>query len=313
MYNHLILDKGNPATAELYAHIRLVAPTDLTLLIEGESGTGKEHVARYVHQLSPRKHKPFVAIDCGVLSEELAGSELFGSVKGAFTGAVADKKGHFELADGGTLFLDEIGNMSYEIQVKLLRAIQERVITPTGGTKKQKVDVRIIAATNEDLSSRVEAGEFREDLYYRINEFKIKIPALRERMNDFDTFLHHFLKKTNTELGKNVRRFSDALLAILKSYKWPGNLRELNNTIRRMVLLTEGPEIQVSTLPEELIPAATGSFSPTTDLKLLQQTQEREWIINTLETVRYNKSKAARLLCIDRKTLYYKMAKYGIK
>lgn len=313
MQNLLITKKTNPATDELYEHLRLVAPTDFTLLIEGESGTGKEHIARHVHDLSPRVQKPFIAVDCGILSEALASSALFGHIKGAFTGASDNKKGHFELAHGGTLFLDEIGNLGYEIQVKLLRALQERVITPTGGTESYQVDVRIIAATNEDLISRVETGQFREDLYYRLNEFKIKIPPLRDRMSEFDTFLQHFLKKTNLELGKNVRRFSEPLLSILRSYNWPGNLRELNNAIRRMVLLTDGAEIQPSTLPDEMFNVPVDAFKGDTDLKALQQAHEKEWILSTLEEVRYNKSKAARMLSIDRKTLYYKMEKYGIK
>src|SRR5690606_8629312 len=199
-----IRGKG-PASAKLYEYLELVAPTDITVILQGESGTGKEYVARTIHQLSRRAGKPIVAVDCGALSKELASNELFGHVKGAFTGALMDKKGQFEAATGGTLFLDEVGNLSYEVQVKLLRALQEKVIQPVGGNTSVKTDVRIIAATNDDLQQSVENGSFREDLYHRLNEFKIDVPSLRERgAGDFNLFLNHFISQAEAELGRDI-------------------------------------------------------------------------------------------------------------
>src|SRR5690606_1683685 len=200
--------------------------------IQGKKCHGKEPIGRAHHDLSPRKDKPFVAIDCGALSNELATSEFFGYKKGAFTGAVQDKVGQFEMADGGTLFLDEIGNLSYEIQIKLLRVIQERVLTPVGGLTPVKIDVRLIVATNYDLMTGAQSGEFREDLYHRLNEFKIYVPPLRERIEDLNLFINYFIEKTNYELGKNVTHFSPELMTMLYRYDWPGNLRELGNVIK---------------------------------------------------------------------------------
>jgi two-component system response regulator HydG len=302
---------------ELHEFVRLVAPTNMSVLIEGESGTGKENVARTIHQLSSRHKAPFVAVDCGGLSKELAGSELFGHVKGAFTGAVADKMGQFEAAHKGTIFLDEVGNLSYDVQVKLLRAIQERIIQPIGGTRDIKVDVRIITATNDDLSESVKQGEFREDLYHRLNEFKLKVPALRERGEDFFEFVNHFREAANRELGRKVKGFSSEVSALFEKYDWPGNLRELKNVIKRAVLLTSGEEVTMSAIPVEMVEGVNhvkikDKGAPIYDLKVLQEAQEREMIVKTLQEVRYNKSKAARILNIDRKTLYLKMEKYGI-
>jgi len=307
--------KGKSSIADkLYEHINLVAPTDMSVIIQGESGTGKEYAARTLHAQSKRRDKPFVAIDCGALSKDLAASELFGHVKGAFTGASGDKKGQFEVADGGTLFLDEVGNLSYEVQVKMLRALQERVIQPLGSTKNIKVDVRIITATNDDLKSSVANGAFREDLYHRINEFKIQLPALRDRGNDIDLFINHFIKLSNAELHRNVKHLSDAAKQLLLQYDWPGNLRELKNVIKRMVLLTPGETAEVDSLPEEMIISINQAPKPIgTDLKAINETNERMLIIETLVKVKYNKSKAAKLLNIDRKTLYSKMERYEIE
>jgi two-component system response regulator HydG len=307
------------ASRQLHNYIRLVAPTDMSVIIEGESGTGKEYVARTIHQQSARVKGPFVAVDCGALSKDLAASELFGHVKGAFTGAVTDKTGQFEEAHGGTLFLDEVGNLSYEVQVKLLRALQERVIQPVGGTKEIRVDVRIITATNDDLAEGVRNGHFREDLYHRVNEFKLKVPALRDRENDLDEFLDFFRESANQELGRSVRGFEPEVMNIFRTYDWPGNLRELRNVVKRAVLLTQEELVSVQALPNEMIVAVRNpvpkvtSDAPVYDLKALQEIQEKEMIIKTLQEVRYNKSKAARILNIDRKTLYLKMEKYGIE
>ncbi|WP_439559736.1 sigma-54-dependent transcriptional regulator [Dyadobacter sp.] len=299
---------------QLYEYVRLVAPTDMSVIIQGESGTGKEHVAKSIHKLSKRSNGPFVAIDCGSLSKELAASELFGHKKGAFTGALMDKIGQFEAADGGTLFLDEIGNLGYDVQIKLLRALQERIIVPIGGTQQVKVDVRLIAATNEDLISSAAAGDFREDLYHRLNEFKIEVPPLRKRGEDLGIFIQHFVDKANQELDRNVKELSKEVMEIFQKYDWPGNLRELNNVIKRLVLLSKEEVATSSALPAEMITAMEGTPKATgSDLKALQETHEKEMIEKVLQEVRYNKSKAAKLLNIDRKTLYYKIEKYQIE
>src|SRR5690606_2372539 len=243
----------SPESEKLYKYVDLVAPTDMSVLINGESGTGKEHIAKTIHLKSKRKDKPFIAIDCGALSKELAASELFGHVKGAFTGALTDKKGQFEMANGGTLFLDEVGNLSYDVQVKLLRTLQEKTIQPVGSTKQLKVDVRIITATNDDLNDSVKNENFREDLYHRINEFKILMPPLRNRGKDLELFIDHFVKQSNQELGRNVKRLAPETKTLLLKYDWPGNLRELKNVIKRMVLLTPDETAEINALPEEMI------------------------------------------------------------
>ncbi|RZL50536.1 MAG: sigma-54-dependent Fis family transcriptional regulator [Pedobacter sp.] len=306
--------KGKSAVADrLYEHIDLVAQTDMSVLIQGESGTGKEFAARTLHQQSKRKNKPFIAIDCGALSKDLAASELFGHVKGAFTGAVNDKKGQFEMANGGTLFLDEIGNLSYEVQIKLLRALQERVIQPLGSNKQINVDVRIIVATNDELNNTIKSGEFREDLYHRLNEFKIIIPPLRERGKDLALFIDHFVALANTELNRSVQEIAPDAKTLLLKYDWPGNLRELRNVIKRMVLLSPNRIAEISSLPEEMTIAVDQiQTSTSSDLKAINEVNEKNLIIETLNKVRHNKSKAAKLLNIDRKTLYSKMEKYGI-
>ncbi len=317
---------GNSSQSiQLDEHIALIAPTGMSVLIEGESGTGKEYVSRRIHDGSKRSDKPFVAIDCGALSKELAGSELFGYLKGAFTGAMTDKAGQFEAANGGTLFLDEIGNLPYEVQVKLLRALQERVIRKIGGTSDIEVDVRIIAATNEDLLQAVSRGEFREDLYHRLNEFKLNIAPLRNRKTDILLYAEHFLQLANCELEKKVAGFDEQVKAAFERYLWPGNLRELKNVVRRAVLLTKTDLVTLESLPLEIaffIPEPTAIVAeadatlvalPATDLRGVTERSEKELILQTLEMVRYNKAKAARLLNIDRKTLYNKLKLYKIE
>ena len=299
---------------QLYEHVALVAPTEMSVMIMGESGTGKEHIARSIHDLSKRADKPFVAIDCGVLSRELAASELFGHMKGAFTGALQDKKGLLEAANGGTVFLDEIGNLGYDVQVKLLRMLQERTIQPVGSNKYVQVDIRLITATNEDLAGAISNGTFREDIYHRINEFKIVTPPLRERGEDLELFVRHFIQLANGELNRHVESVSSGVLSTFKSYDWPGNLRELKNVIKRMVLLTPGNVADQTALPMEMITSVTRPAVrvQTEDLKANQEQTEKELITQALEKTRFNKSKAALLLNIDRKTLYSKMERYGI-
>ena len=309
--------KGTSIQSEnLHQHIDLVAPTNMSVLILGESGTGKEYVARRIHMQSKRSKGRFVAVDCGALSEELAISELFGHIKGAFTGAHANKDGQFVIAKGGTLFLDEVGNLSYEVQVKLLRALQERTIQPLGSNDEIKVDVRIITATNENLLDQVRDGKFREDLYHRINEFKIQVSALIERKDDFWEFTDFFRKHANIDLHREVEDFDEEVKGIFNSYSWPGNIRELRNTVRRAILLSKDSKVVTAeALPPEMKEQSeeqkVQGASPY-DLKAQKQNSEREIIIKTLEKAKYNKSKAARLLNIDRKTLYLKITKYDI-
>ncbi|MNK43476.1 Transcriptional regulatory protein ZraR [compost metagenome] len=308
--------KGKSAIADkLYGHINLVAPTDMSVIIQGESGTGKEFAARTLHQQSKRADKPFVAIDCGALSKDLAASELFGHIKGAFTGALNDKKGQFEAANGGTLFLDEVGNLSYEVQIKLLRALQERVIQPLGSTKQIPVNVRIVTATNDDLAGSIQQGEFREDLYHRLNEFKIQLPPLRERGGDLELFINHFVQLANRDLERNVKSISAEAKSLLLQYDWPGNLRELSNVIKRMVLLSPGEVAQIEALPDEMMIAVHQQTQPgsSSDLKAANEQNEKTLIAETLIKVKHNKSKAAKMLNIDRKTLYAKMERYGIE
>lgn len=303
--------QGESAVSQkLYEYIDLVAPTDLSVMIIGESGTGKEHVARSIHNQSKRSKGPFVAIDCGVLSKELAASELFGHAKGSFTGALQDKVGVLEKANGGTLFLDEIGNLSYDVQIKLLRTLQERTIEPVGSGKSIPINIRLITATNENLLQEIGSGNFREDIYHRINEFKIQMPALRDRGADLKLFVDYFIERSNKELDRKVKHVPADVIRVFQQYDWPGNLRELGNVIKRLVLLSKGPEISLDSLPEELI--LRSETSNPNDLKLIQETTERETILNALVQTRYNKSKAAKLLNIDRKTLYSKIEKYRL-
>ena len=290
-------------------HVALVAPTKMSVLILGESGTGKEYIARMIHEQSGRSSKPFIAVDCGSLSMELAPSELFGHKKGSFTSAIADKKGVFEEANGGTVFLDEVGNLPYEVQKQLLRALQEQKVRPVGSAQDINVDVRIIAATNEDLERAIEEGRFRQDLYHRINEFSIEVPPLRERLEDMEEFAYHFLAQANDELGKDVKHISKEALDKLKEHRWDGNLRELRNVIRRATLFAENQEIVADNLP--ILSSRMHKSEETEDLAL-QPGDEKSQIIAVLKKARGNKTVAAKLLQIDRKTLYNKMHLYGI-
>lgn len=296
------------ASKKLNDYIRLVAPTNMSVLIEGASGTGKEFVASNIHGQSKRKGEPFVAVDCGAIPSELASSEFFGHVKGSFTGAVNDKTGHFLAADKGTLFLDEIGNLNYELQIQLLRALQERKIKPVGSNKETRVDIRVLAATNEDLNAAVARGDFREDLFHRLNEFSIHVPSLKNRREDLMLFAHHFLEKANEQLDKDVNGFDDAVEACFLHYAWPGNLREMQNVIKRAVLLSEGEKIQKQSLPQSL----TEVKQTEKDYGLFKNKNEENLIREALEKSGGNKSKAARILDIDRKTLYNKLKRYQI-
>ncbi|MCK0134212.1 sigma-54 dependent transcriptional regulator [Arenibacter sp. S6351L] len=297
------------ASKKLHEYIKLVAPTDMSVLITGESGTGKEVTARAIHDNSKRKEHSFVAVDCGAIPKEIATSEFFGHVKGSFTGAVEDKKGHFEAANGGTLFLDEIGNLSYENQIQLLRALQERKIKRVGSNKEIEVDIRIVTATNEDLTEAVENGSFREDLFHRINEFSVEIPSLEERFEDLPLFADFFLRKANRSLGKKVEGFSEDVEDIFKQYHWPGNLRELQNVIKRAVLLTSGDKVEKGALPKEVYRSKESNVKVDNFSKA---DYEKEQIVKALKQSNFNKSKAAKLLQITRKTLYNKINHYNL-
>ena len=316
----------SPEFATILKQIGLVAPTNFSVIIYGESGSGKEAISQQIHNKSKRTGKPFVAIDCGALSRELAGSELFGHEKGAFTGALNQKIGSFEMANGGTIFLDEIANLSYDIQVSLLRVVQERKIRRVGGNKDIEIDVRIIVASNERLWDAARAGKFREDLYHRFNEFSIEVPSLRERKQDIMLFAHHFMRQTNEELGKNVKGFTEEVQRIFNNYVWYGNLRELKNVVKRATLLTDGDYVEVKSLPFEItnfsklqfeVPAAPVAAASQNEnsgfenkLKSANLDAEYEVILDALKRTNYNKSKAAKLLNVDRKTLYNKMRQF---
>ena len=305
----------------LYSHIDLVAPTKMSVLVLGESGTGKEYIARMIHEKSSRKSLPFIAVDCGSLSMELAPSELFGHKKGSFTSAISDKTGVFELANGGTVFLDEVGNLSYEVQKQLLRALQEQKIRPVGSASDIKVDVRIVAATNEDLEKAIEEGRFRQDLYHRINEFSVNLPPLRERIDDLEEFAYHFVNQANDELGKDVDTISTEVIDVLKQQSWHGNLRELRNVIRRSVLFAQDNVLRKENLPDfpkenknhTVVKAETQEIVVNESLSLNNKANEKEQILAALKQARGNKTIAAKLLQIDRKTLYNKMHLYGIE
>ncbi|QVY64005.1 sigma-54 dependent transcriptional regulator [Polaribacter sp. Q13] len=290
-------------------YICLVAPINMSVLITGESGTGKEVVAKTIHLQSPRHNKPFIAVDCGAIPREIASSEFFGHKKGSFTGANEDKIGHFEAANGGTLFLDEVGNLTYENQIQLLRALQERKIKPIGSSKEIKVDIRLITATNEDLLLAVEKGDFREDLYHRLNEFSIKVPNLKDRKDDLILYADFFLNKANQQLNKSVIGFSKKVLTIFQNYQWPGNLRELSNVIKRACLLTKSEVIDVDVLPSELMKVKENTISLN---KFSTKENEKVLIISALEEAGNNKTQAAKLLNITRKTLYNKMKEYDL-
>lgn len=301
------LEGKSEASRQLYDYVRLVAPTPMSVLILGASGTGKEYVARRIHELSARKDKPFFALDCGAIPKDVAASEFFGHKKGAFTGADADKRGAFEVANGGTLFLDEVGNLSYDVQVQLLRALQERRIRPVGGDRELKVDIRLVCATNENLEQAVAEGRFREDLYHRINEFTIYMPQLRERGNDIFLFADLFIRQANAELQRQVDGLDAAAAELLVQHSWPGNLRELNNVMKRAVLLARGRQITAAELQQAMGPVRQNAV-PT----LHDEADERQRIEEALRQTGGNKAKAARLLGIDRKTIYNKMEKWGM-
>ncbi|MDR5591594.1 sigma-54 dependent transcriptional regulator [Christiangramia sp. SM2212] len=308
---NLDLVKGvSEPSRRLSDYVELVAPTNMSVLITGESGTGKEQIAKSIHLQSKRHAAPFIAVDCGAIPKEIASSEFFGHLKGSFTGAINDKTGHFEAANGGTLFLDEIGNLTYELQVQLLRALQERRIKPVGSNNEVEVDIRVVTATNEDLSEAVKGGDFREDLYHRLNEFSIKVPALRERKEDLMLFANQFLDEANTDLEKNILGFTDEAIHAFRNYNWPGNLRELKNMVKRAVLLTQDDLIPLKVLPHEI---ATSTRNNENDYGLFKNKNEEQLILDALEKTGGNKSKAARMLSIDRKTLYNKLKQYGIK
>lgn len=300
------IEGNSEASRQLYEYVSLVAPTPMSVLILGASGTGKEYVARRIHQLSERSKGPFYALDCGAMPREVAASEFFGYKRGAFTGADTDKQGAFEVANGGTLFLDEIGNLGYDVQVQLLRALQERHIRPLGSTTEIPVDIRLVCATNENLAERVANGEFREDLYHRINEFTLYMPALKDRGSDIFLFADLFLQQANNELRRNVLGFDDKASELLASYSWPGNLRELGNVIKRATLLSRGKYIGVKELQLTMNPVAR----PT--LALHDEQTERERIEAALRSTNGNKTQAAQLLGVDRKTLYNKIQKYHL-
>ncbi|MEO8885480.1 MAG: sigma-54 dependent transcriptional regulator [Mucilaginibacter sp.] len=314
------------ASKELARQIELIAPTNYSVIILGESGTGKEEAAKSIHMQSRRSNQPFIAMDCGSLTKELAASEFFGHEKGSFTGAFATKIGHFEMANGGTLFLDEVGNLSYEIQAALLRTVQERKVKRIGSTKEIDLDVRIIIATNENLLDAIQKGRFREDLYHRFNEFTIYMPPLRERGNDIILLAEHFLKTANQELNRNVSSFAPEVVECFMNYRWHGNIREMKNIVRRAALITEGDQISIKALPLEIsnyknayeMPSiqyhvSESNEAPRNDLKNIALEAEYDTILRVLKEVSYNKTKAAEILNIDRKTLYNKMKAINLK
>lgn len=331
--NNYVFGKS-PQSKELIRQIELVAPTNYSVIIYGESGAGKEVIAQTIHKKSKRAKQPFIAMDCGAMSKELAGSELFGHEKGSFTGAVGTKIGHFELANGGTIFLDEIANLPYDVQSSLLRVVQERKIKRVGGTREIPVDVRIIVASNENLNDAYKKGRFREDLYHRFNEFHLTVAPLRERKDDILMYAHFFLNIANQELEKSVASYTGEVEELFVKYPWYGNLREMKNVIRRAVLLTEGDIVEAKSLPFEI-----SNFTRTTmgivddkpeqinhhyvsteeikdekpDLKSAALGAEYDLIIKVLKDVNFNKSRAAQILNIDRKTLYNKMKAYNME
>ncbi len=290
--------------------IARVAPTDSTVLITGESGTGKGLVARKIHQLSQRSRRPFITVDCGTLVETLFESELFGHVKGSFTGADANKIGKFELAQNGTLFFDEISNIGLEVQAKLLRAVEERKISKVGSHRVITVDVRIIAATNKDLTKAIKDGTFREDLFYRLNVVLLQMPPLRERKSDIPLLVQHFLEKYNSRLRKDIHGISPDALELLVRHDWPGNVRELENTMERLLVLSPGPYLE----PADMVFAGT-ILTPATEAAVGTSLKdlERDHIIQTLQRYDGHKSETARALGIDRKTLREKLKRYNIE
>jgi len=311
----------SPLMMKLRGQIDLVAPTNASVLITGENGTGKELVARSIHFSSTRRDKSFVEINCAAIPEELIESELFGHEKGAFTGAVAQKKGKFDLADGGTIFLDEIGDMSLKTQAKVLRILQERKFERVGGTKTLEVDVRVIAATNKILEDEIKAGNFREDLFYRLNVVPFTVPPLRARKGDIPLLLDQFLQKCCTREGLEVKFFSPEAMELMKNHDWPGNVRELKNIVERLVIMTPGTTIDVADLPahmsaiangREVVPQRLENVLECSTLREAREEFEKEFILQKLEENSWNVSKTAEVIELERSNLYRKMKSYGI-
>lgn len=303
---------------EVYLLIEKIAATDSTVLIRGESGTGKELAARATHLLSHRKEKPFVSINCGAVPESLLESELFGHMKGSFTGAVADKKGMFEVAEKGVLFLDEVGEMSPLTQVKLLRALQDKKVRRVGGTEEIPVDVRIIAATNQDLKRKIEEGKFRKDLFYRLNVLSLVMPPLRKRKEDLPLLVSHFIKKHCQEMGRKIKRLAPEAMNVLESYPWPGNVRELENVIERVVAIEERGIVTKESLPEELLaphkkPDTSHLFEPGFSLNSHLDDIAKNYIKQARQAAGGKLRETASLLGISYRTLRYLIDKYGLK
>jgi len=294
---------------KLYEYVDLVAPTNLSVFIKGESGVGKEHIARLIHEKSHRSAGPFVPVDCGVMSKELSASDFFGHVRGSFTGAIQDKKGHFVEANKGTLFLDEVGNLSVDTQMQLLRVLQEKKIKPVGANKEIPVDVRVVTATNEDMEKAIASGKFRSDLFHRLNEFVIQVPTLESCKEDISLFAHHFLQMANHEMNKNVIGFDEKTMGLFHSYHWHGNIRELKNAVFRLTLVTQEQIISADLLKETMPDIYNCEYQENEDVK---DAQEKERIKEALKKANNNKSQAAALLKIDRKTLYKRMYLYNI-
>ena len=312
-YTNPYIEGVSQAAVSMYEHVRLVAPTEMSVLITGSSGTGKEYIARRIHQESRRANYPFVAVDCGAIPKDLAASEFFGHVKGSFTGAIDNKTGAFVAAQGGTLFLDEIGNLTYEVQVQLLRALQERKVRPVGSNQEIAINVRLVSATNENLRQAIDKGDFREDLYHRINEFTIRIPDLRERQEDLLLFANHFLDLANSELNKDIIGFDSDTIHLFQNYSWPGNLRQMKNVIRYATLLAKGRFITCDELPEELTESNENMAAKPASQLLKDESYEINIIRNALRECNFNKTRAAQMLGIDRKTLYNKLKAYRIE
>jgi two-component system nitrogen regulation response regulator NtrX len=300
--------------AQLREQIAMAAPTNGRVLIIGENGTGKELVARSVHALSHRRSRQFVEVNCAAIPEELIESELFGHVKGAFTGAAADRRGKFETADGGTLFLDEIGDMSLKTQAKVLRALQEQVVEPVGGTNSVKVDVRVLAATNKDLTAEIRAGRFREDLYFRLNVIPIFVPPLRDRADDIPMLAEHFMAEFAREYGRRPKRLDPGAATGLRSYRWPGNVRELRNVIERLMIMVPGDTITFADLAFLDGGPGGGSDEGDTSLPLHEARErfERQYILRALAAQHGNISRTAEALGVERSNLYRKMRAFGI-
>ncbi|MEO7271471.1 MAG: sigma-54 dependent transcriptional regulator [Vicinamibacterales bacterium] len=304
----------SPVMTQLREQVAMAAPTNGRVLIYGENGTGKELVARSIHAMSRRRAGPFVEVNCAAIPEELIESELFGHVKGSFTGATADRRGKFELADGGTLFLDEIGDMSLKTQAKVLRALQEQVVEPVGGTAGMRVDVRVLAATNKDLTTEIRGARFREDLYFRLNVIPISVPPLRERPRDIPLLAQHFMSELAVEYGRRPKRFDAGAATGLQSYRWPGNVRELRNVIERLMIMTPGDTITASDLSffePALVPPDVATGAPLS-LHDARELFERDYILRTLSAQQGNISRTADALGVERSNLYRKMRAFGI-